>query len=45
MGRSFLNWPVCTNWQDLKVDAILFGVPHGKPYAAVDEITCLLGID
>ena len=29
---SFVNLPIVTDWQDLDVQAIIFGVPHGKPY-------------
>ena len=30
--QSFINLPVCTNWRDLSADAVIFGVPFGKPY-------------
>ena len=30
--QSFINLPVCTDWQDLSADAVIFGVPFGKPY-------------
>lgn len=30
--KSFIGLPVCTNWAELRADAVLFGVPHGKPY-------------
>jgi len=35
-GGSFLNWPICTEWTDLKADAVMFGVPYGKPYMPQD---------
>ena len=30
--QSFINLPVCTDWRDLSADAVIFGVPFGKPY-------------
>ena len=30
--QSFVNLPVCTDWQNLSADAVIFGVPYGKPY-------------
>ena len=30
--QSFINLPVCTDWQNLSADAVIFGVPYGKPY-------------
>ena len=30
--QSFINLPVCTDWQNLSADAVIFGVPFGKPY-------------
>ena len=30
--QSFINLPVCTNWKNLSADAVIFGVPFGKPY-------------
>ena len=30
--QSFINLPVCTDWQYLSADAVIFGVPFGKPY-------------
>ena len=29
---SFVNLPIVTDWQDLDAQAVIFGVPHGKPY-------------
>ena len=29
---SFVNLPIVTDWQDLEAQAVIFGVPHGKPY-------------
>ena len=29
---SFANLPIVTDWQDLATQAVIFGVPHGKPY-------------
>ena len=29
--QSFINLPVCTNWKNLSADAVIFGVPFGKP--------------
>ena len=34
-ANSFVNLPVVTDWQDLQAEAVIFGVPHGKPYLAV----------
>lgn len=31
---SFINLPVVTDWQGLDSQAVIFGVPHGKPYIA-----------
>ena len=31
-GPSFLSLPLVTNWDDLDADAVIFGVPHGRPY-------------
>ena len=28
--KSFIGLPVCTNWAELRADAVLFGVPHGN---------------
>ena len=33
-ANSFVNLPVVTDWQDLQAEAVIFGVPHGKPYLA-----------
>ena len=33
-ANSFVNLPVVTDWQDLQAEAVVFGVPHGKPYLA-----------
>ena len=30
--QSFINLPVCIDWRDLSADAVIFGVPFGKPY-------------
>ena len=30
--QSFINLPVCTDWKNLSADAVIFGVPFGKPY-------------
>ena len=30
--QSFINLPVCTDWKTLSADAVIFGVPFGKPY-------------
>jgi agmatinase len=29
---SFVNLPIVTDWQDLDAQAVIFGVPYGKPY-------------
>ena len=29
---SFVNLPIVTDWQELDAQAVIFGVPHGKPY-------------
>lgn len=29
---SFVNLPVISDWQDLHAEAVIFGVPYGKPY-------------
>ena len=29
---SFVNLPIVTDWQQLDAQAVIFGVPHGKPY-------------
>ena len=29
---SFAGLPVVTDWNGLEADAVIFGVPHGKPY-------------
>ena len=29
---SFVNLPIVIDWQDLDAQAVIFGVPHGKPY-------------
>ena len=29
---GFINLPVITDWRELEADAVIFGVPHGKPY-------------
>lgn len=29
---GFINLPVITDWHNLNADAVIFGVPHGKPY-------------
>ena len=34
--QSFINLPVCTDWKNLSADAIIFGVPYGKPYSKKD---------
>ena len=31
-GQTFLDAPLVTNWQDLNADAVVFGVPYGRPY-------------
>ena len=31
-AQGFINLPVCTNWKNLSADAVIFGVPFGKPY-------------
>ncbi|MDA0884775.1 MAG: hypothetical protein O3B18_07555, partial [Proteobacteria bacterium] len=33
-ANSFVNLPVVTDWQDLQAEAVIFGVPNGKPYLA-----------
>ena len=30
--QSFINLPICTDWKNLSADAVIFGVPFGKPY-------------
>ena len=30
--QSFINLPVYTDWKNLSADAVIFGVPFGKPY-------------
>ena len=32
--NSFAHLPVISDWQDLHAEAVIFGVPHGKPYLA-----------
>ncbi len=29
---SFVSLPVVTDWRDLDAQAVIFGIPHGKPY-------------
>ena len=29
---SFVNLPIVTDWQELDAQAVIFGVPYGKPY-------------
>ena len=29
---SFVNLPIVTDWKELDAQAVIFGVPHGKPY-------------
>jgi len=29
---SFVNLPIVTDWRELDAQAVIFGVPHGKPY-------------
>ena len=31
---SFINLQLITDWQELETQAVIFGVPYGKPYAA-----------
>ena len=32
LSASFVNVPVVTDWKELNTQAVIFGVPHGKPY-------------
>ena len=32
LSASFVNVPVVTDWKKLNTQAVIFGVPHGKPY-------------
>ena len=32
LSNSFVNVPIVTDWQELNSQAVIFGVPHGKPY-------------
>ena len=29
---SFVNLPIVTDWRELDAQAVIFGIPHGKPY-------------
>ena len=29
---SFINLPIVTDWNEIDADAVIFGVPYGKPY-------------
>mgnify|MGYP001361914549 FL=1 len=29
---SFVNLPIVTDWRELDAQAVIFGIPYGKPY-------------